>query len=180
MHDLVRDYARTLDTHDPDDVAAVGQLFGYYLHAVTLAEARLSRQTRPAITTDPPAMAVPDLADRTQDVAWMRIERANLLACIADAASDGRDAMVVGLTAAWHPTFESTAPGDRRPTCTVARWPRPSGSPASRSNQPPVDRVDPRFGGVIVIGARPVRSCASISAATRLAVACVAWDPLQR
>lgn len=85
MHDLIREHARALaGSLDPDEEreAAAGRLLDYYQHAAACADALTSRQTRPALAAGggvAPA-AVPDLADREQALAWVRAERAGLLA----------------------------------------------------------------------------------------------------
>jgi DNA-binding SARP family transcriptional activator/tetratricopeptide (TPR) repeat protein len=99
MHDLIRSYARRLVAADPDGArgSALGRLVAYYRYAAAAADARLARFTRPSAAAGPsPATGVPDLADATRALAWMRTERDNLLACIA-ASTDPRD--VVALTA---------------------------------------------------------------------------------
>jgi tetratricopeptide (TPR) repeat protein/transcriptional regulator with XRE-family HTH domain len=105
LHDLIREHARTLAAADPaaEADAALDRLLDYYQHTGAIAEARLARQCRagsaPAAATAPPA-AVPDLPDRTGALAWVRSERASLLACLDHATGTGQHARVVALTAA--------------------------------------------------------------------------------
>jgi tetratricopeptide (TPR) repeat protein len=102
FHDLIRQHARTLaDMDDPGETAeAVSRLFGYYEYVASRADARLARNTRPAVIApgERPG-AAPVLADGDQALAWLRAERANLLACIAHAAGHAQHARVVALTA---------------------------------------------------------------------------------
>ena len=94
LHDLIREYARTLTTrHDPagDRDQATGQLLDYYQHTAQTADHHLTRRTRPS---PPPAAtapaAAPDLPDRASALAWMHTERANLLACIGYATTQAQ------------------------------------------------------------------------------------------
>jgi len=91
MHDLIRSYCRTLA--DPDD-AAVARLFDYYTATAAAANARLARLARPG----PPPPAPPNRfePDGLEPLAWLRAERANLLACLA---STGEPTRIVALTA---------------------------------------------------------------------------------
>ena len=105
LHDLIREHARALAGWvDPasDRDLATARLLDYYQHAAGLAGIRLARQTRPgpppAAPAEPPA--VPDLDDAGQALAWVRAERASLLACLDHAVSTGQRARVVALTAA--------------------------------------------------------------------------------
>ena len=109
FHDLIRQHARALaDTDDPsENGAAISRLFGYYEYVASRADARLARNTRPAVITPgerPGAVPVlpgagPVLPDGDEALAWLRAERANLLACIAHAAQHAEHASVVALTA---------------------------------------------------------------------------------
>ena len=96
MHDLIRSYAGTLATEDP---AATGRLLCFYERASAVAGARVSRLTRPAaagVGLDRAGPQLPDLCDADRSLAWMRTERANLLACLAGTADPRR---IVALTA---------------------------------------------------------------------------------
>ena len=104
LHDLIREYTRTLTTrHDPagDRNQAIEQLLDYYQHTAQIADHYLTHLTRPSpppATTAPPA--APDLPDRASALAWMHIERANLLACIGYATTQAQPARIIALTAA--------------------------------------------------------------------------------
>jgi tetratricopeptide (TPR) repeat protein len=110
MHDLICDYAHTLAATDPADERdqAVGRLLDYYQHTATLADTFLTRHTRPVAAT-PAALpgAVPKMASRDQALAWLRTERANLLACLDHTTHHAR---VVGLTAGLASLLRSDGP----------------------------------------------------------------------
>ena len=81
---------------------ATARLLDYYhhtagLHTAGLADALLARQAGPAAGAM--QAAVPSLADREQALAWVRVERASLLACLGQAAGAGQHARVIALTA---------------------------------------------------------------------------------
>ena len=102
MHDLLRRYAR-------DHVAApagnyqraVERLLDYYQSTAARADALITFHTRPGPAPAVPAglRAAPDLDDGDQALAWVRAERASLLACLDDVAGTGQHARVVALTA---------------------------------------------------------------------------------
>jgi tetratricopeptide (TPR) repeat protein/transcriptional regulator with XRE-family HTH domain len=104
-HDLIREHAHALaDRDDPasDRDRALDRLLDYYIHTATLAETRLARQTRPGPPLDltrAPA-AVPDLPDSAAALAWARVERGNLLACLDQVTARGQHSRVIALTAA--------------------------------------------------------------------------------
>jgi DNA-binding SARP family transcriptional activator/tetratricopeptide (TPR) repeat protein len=94
FHDLVRLHARSLDTIDTpaERAAAVDRLYGYYQAAARAADRWLVRYTRPAADAGPAAESsamdlpdLPDLPNRAAAAAWMRTERDNLLATVAQA-----------------------------------------------------------------------------------------------
>jgi tetratricopeptide (TPR) repeat protein len=104
LHDLIREHARALAAADPPDErdAAADRLLDYYQHTADMAGGMLARQSRtrpgPTALTSPP-YAVPDLPDRARALAWLRAERANLLACLDEVTRAGQHARVVALTA---------------------------------------------------------------------------------
>ncbi len=104
LHDLIREHARALASRqDPDQERdqATARLLDYYQHAAVRADTLLARQARPGRATaaaEAPAQ-LPVLANREQALAWARVERASLLACIEQAAQAGQDRRVVDLTA---------------------------------------------------------------------------------
>jgi tetratricopeptide (TPR) repeat protein len=104
LHDLLRAHARALaGTLDPDRDRdqATARLLDYYQHAAALADALLARTARPAPA--PPAgpipAAVPAMADREKALAWLRAERANLIACLDQATETGQHGRIIALTA---------------------------------------------------------------------------------
>jgi transcriptional regulator with XRE-family HTH domain len=100
MHDLIRQYARSLAAGDSEDEReqAVGRLLVYYQNTAEAADVHLARHTRPTghWPVSAPA-AAPDLPGREQALAWMATERSNLIACIDHAAARHEHAWVVGL-----------------------------------------------------------------------------------
>ncbi|MGY4981691.1 tetratricopeptide repeat protein [Streptomyces sp. 900105755] len=104
LHDLLREYARTLTTRE-DPVSqreeAVDRLHNYYLETAQTADRQLAltpRAQRPPTTPGP--FDTPPLRSRSAALTWMREERANLLSCLDHATSHSRTAVVVGLTSA--------------------------------------------------------------------------------
>jgi tetratricopeptide (TPR) repeat protein/transcriptional regulator with XRE-family HTH domain len=103
LHDLIREHARALaEAHDPpaEREAATGRLLDYYQRAAEHAGELLARQTRP----QPPGLAAapagtPRLSNREQALSWARTERANLFACLDQAAATGQAERVVAFTA---------------------------------------------------------------------------------
>ena len=103
LHDLIREHARTLSATDPaaDTDAAVDRLLDYYLHTARAADRHLARQTAAgAATLTAPPTAVPYLPDHTSALAWARVERASLFACLDRVTGTGQHGRVVALTAA--------------------------------------------------------------------------------
>jgi tetratricopeptide (TPR) repeat protein/transcriptional regulator with XRE-family HTH domain len=104
FHDLIREHARALAATDrqDDQDAAMTRLLDYYQHTAALADTRLARLTRPGpgppASPDPPA--APNLTDTGQALAWLRAERASLLACLGHVARGGQHIRVIALTAA--------------------------------------------------------------------------------
>ncbi|MET9882983.1 tetratricopeptide repeat protein [Streptomyces sp. NPDC006430] len=103
LHDLIREYARSLAEQDPaeDRAQAVGRLFAYYQHTAEAADRQYAdarRPDTPAVAEPPPA--APGLAGREQALAWMRAERVNLLACTQYAVAHARHSDVVRFTLA--------------------------------------------------------------------------------
>ncbi|WP_194251567.1 tetratricopeptide repeat protein [Nocardia terpenica] len=86
LHDLLREYARTLVAADPDadNTGAVDRLLDYYRYTAANADRWLGRHTRPTSDTARPAdgVVVRDFGDQIRALAWMRAESANLLACL--------------------------------------------------------------------------------------------------
>jgi tetratricopeptide (TPR) repeat protein len=89
MHDLIRQYARDLAAADPParQEQVVERLLNYYQRTARVAATYLTLQTLPSQAGTAPAVAaetgLPEVNGHTQALAWMRTERANLLACLA-------------------------------------------------------------------------------------------------
>jgi tetratricopeptide (TPR) repeat protein/transcriptional regulator with XRE-family HTH domain len=102
MHDLIREYARTLVGRleaDGERRLATGRLLDYSEQAAALADVLLARQARTVpVPATQPKRAVPALADREHALAWVRAERASLLACLEQVTFAGQHARVVALT----------------------------------------------------------------------------------
>jgi len=103
-HDLIREHARALaDRLDPADDrdAAVARLLDYYQHTAARANILIARHTSPdpAAADQPAPAAVPVLPDPDQALAWLRAERASLLACLDHATRAGQHPRVIALTA---------------------------------------------------------------------------------
>ncbi|MBF6328873.1 ATP-binding protein [Nocardia transvalensis] len=105
LHDLLREFARTLAASAPtaDNAAAVVRLLDYYQHTAANADQWLARYTRPADdrTTSPAGpgggVAVREFGDQMRASAWLRAERANLLGCL-EYTADHDPARMIGLT----------------------------------------------------------------------------------
>jgi tetratricopeptide (TPR) repeat protein len=134
FHDLIRQHARTLaGMDDPGETRdAISRLSGYYECVASRADARLARYTRPAVITPGQRPgAEPVLASGDQALAWLRAERANLLACVAHAAQHTQPARVVALTAALSSLLRTDGPGTEaldlhaaaaRAACDLGDW----------------------------------------------------------
>ncbi|MBC3840115.1 hypothetical protein GXW82_07770 [Streptacidiphilus sp. 4-A2] len=115
FHDLVRLYARTLSVEDPEQEreggAALGRLLDYQQHSAQAAYRRLVRYTRPAPPPSTPVPAeAPEFADRDQALRWLRTERQNLLAGIAQATTDRQPDRIAGLSTAMAPLLHLDGP----------------------------------------------------------------------
>ena len=113
MHDLVRDYGRTLaeDDESMDNDAIIARLGDYYLAVLADANVFLDRGSRTPPEA-PRAEGKPALADRTAALRWLERERANLLACIDQASDQGQRRLVVRLAAAAAPFLRHAGPWD--------------------------------------------------------------------
>lgn len=100
MHDLVRRHARHLAGGEPEAwrAAATERLLGYYQYTAAQADALIARFPR-VHDAGPPPEHVPTLPDQDSARAWLRAERANLLACLAYAtAEEDQSVRVVALS----------------------------------------------------------------------------------
>jgi tetratricopeptide (TPR) repeat protein len=113
LHDLLRDYARTLAATDPpaEREAALDRLLDYYLHTTTLAATHLSPQspaTGPAVAHPPDS--APELVTREAAIAWLEAERANLYAAVDYAVLHGRHHYAISLPAAMQEFLRAQGP----------------------------------------------------------------------
>jgi class 3 adenylate cyclase/tetratricopeptide (TPR) repeat protein len=104
LHDLIREHARALAVREdpaPDRDQATTRLLDYYQHTAILADSLVTRQACPGRASAPGARPaeVPALAGQEQALAWVRAERANLIACLDEATGAGQHARVIALTA---------------------------------------------------------------------------------
>ncbi|HXS63849.1 MAG TPA: BTAD domain-containing putative transcriptional regulator [Streptosporangiaceae bacterium] len=115
LHDLIRQYARSLAAGDPDSERkrAIDRLLDYYQHTALVADAHLARHARPATDRVPAPTSAPDLPDWARAHAWMTAERASLTACIEYAITCGDQARVTGLIAAIAAPLRSDGPRPR-------------------------------------------------------------------
>jgi tetratricopeptide (TPR) repeat protein len=100
MHDLIRRHARALAERDSaaQRADAVERLLDYYHRTAALAGASCARDA-PTPVGDHIMVHMPALSDAEQARAWLRVERANIVACLKLAAAQGRDRQVVALGA---------------------------------------------------------------------------------
>ncbi|MGW4125078.1 tetratricopeptide repeat protein [Nocardia sp. NPDC004711] len=101
LHDLLREYARTLAEVDPAHgrAMAFGRLADYY-QRTALTAVRPHHETQPPPTSGPLPTAKPPLFTYASSTTWMRKERANLLACLLFAASNNQLHRAIDLTTA--------------------------------------------------------------------------------
>jgi tetratricopeptide (TPR) repeat protein len=102
MHDLIHWYARDRAAAEPDSdrEQAIEHLLDFYQNTAEIAETYLARRTRTPADAAKPPPAMPDLPGRAEALAWVRSERANLIACLDYAAGTRRYSRVVTLTSA--------------------------------------------------------------------------------
>jgi tetratricopeptide (TPR) repeat protein len=112
LHDLLRRYARDLAARLSGNEQAVERLLDYYQYTAARTDALIGFYTQPGPPPAVPAglLAAPDLKDTGQALAWVRAERANLLACLDDATRSGRPARVIALTAGIATLFRLDGP----------------------------------------------------------------------
>jgi tetratricopeptide (TPR) repeat protein len=102
FHDLVRAYA-TAQARDADRQSARRQaltgLFDYFLHTAGTAIDTLFPAERHRLPRTSPDTPIPPMSDPAAALAWLDIERANLLAVAGHAADHGWPAHTTGLAA---------------------------------------------------------------------------------
>ncbi|WP_216893415.1 ATP-binding protein [Nocardia alni] len=94
LHDLLREYARTLADAELGSEQAEAQLLDYYEHTAAAADRWLARCTRPDSEISTGSRT---FDNEIQALEWMRLERDNLLACL-DHAANRQPARIVALT----------------------------------------------------------------------------------
>ncbi|MFC9438201.1 ATP-binding protein [Nocardia sp. NPDC057030] len=107
LHDLVREYARALDPTGGSEPTR--RLLDYYRNTAAAADRWLTRRPHPADGNRAPGAPVREFDDGAQALAWLRTERANLLACIEHTAGDD-PARMVDLTEALAELLEREGP----------------------------------------------------------------------
>jgi tetratricopeptide (TPR) repeat protein len=100
MHDLIRDYTRTLAARQPvaQRDRAVHRVMDYYEYVASVADRSIA--VRPHLPSAGAPAAVPQVSGPENAMNWMREEIGNLLACAGYAGLRGDRARLVGLTAA--------------------------------------------------------------------------------
>jgi tetratricopeptide (TPR) repeat protein/transcriptional regulator with XRE-family HTH domain len=90
MHDLLREYARTLAADDADSRAAADRLLNFYAHVAAAAGQHIATWTTAGGRPPPgcPPAHAPQLAGSPDAAAWLEAERPNLHAAVAFAAGD--------------------------------------------------------------------------------------------
>ncbi|MFI6956461.1 tetratricopeptide repeat protein [Nocardia sp. NPDC050408] len=113
MHDLLREYARTLARVDAADHSsrAIDRLLAYFQFTAHTADQHLARSShRPPLSLKTPPAQAPSFPDSTAALTWLQSERPNLLACIDFAATTDRHTQTVGLTFAISSFLRSQMP----------------------------------------------------------------------
>lgn len=119
MHDLVREYSRTLveDETAADRDRAVGRLLDHYKSTAAAADriitAELMRDAPRAEPLDVSSLTAPALSTRDAAWQWMHTEAANLLACAMYAADHSLPEQVIGLAAATANFLDTVGPWDQ-------------------------------------------------------------------
>ncbi|WP_310436774.1 cyclophane-containing RiPP biosynthesis TPR protein HaaT [Streptomyces sp. 3330] len=117
LHDLLRDYARSLAAEggDMEAVQAVQRVCTYYLAALAVANRHIGRSGAAAPPTRGGAAQVetPPVESRTAALRWLEDERANVLACIRRANDLTLHELVIHLAAAMAPFLRQAGPWDQ-------------------------------------------------------------------
>jgi tetratricopeptide (TPR) repeat protein len=123
MHDLVRDYTRTLADQDPsaDRAQSLARLVAYYQAGARTADG-LSRPWacgsadgdtpvgEPAASSDLEPPVLPEMSTRQQAQAWMTTEQTNLFACATMLSATADHRRLVALAAAMATHVRSAGP----------------------------------------------------------------------
>ncbi|WP_405180765.1 tetratricopeptide repeat protein [Nocardia sp. NBC_01377] len=113
MHDLLREYARTLARAESEDHSArpIDRLLSYFQFTAHTANQYLTRSShRVVLNLESPPSESPGFPDSTAALTWLQSERLNLLACIDFAVNTDRRAQTVGLTYAISSFLRSQVP----------------------------------------------------------------------
>jgi tetratricopeptide (TPR) repeat protein/transcriptional regulator with XRE-family HTH domain len=103
LHDLLREYARTLAAADTaDSRLAAGRLMNYYAHVAAAASRHIATWTTAGGRLPPtsPPGSVPKLATSSEASAWLESERPNLQAAVHYAATRKMPLYAVAIAAA--------------------------------------------------------------------------------
>jgi tetratricopeptide (TPR) repeat protein len=109
MHDLVRAFAQTLASEEME--GCVGHLLSYYEQAATAANEFIAPGRADMGTSS--TFALPRLTNLNHATDWMRVEKANLLACATYAQRYGLAERVVGIASAMAGYLSRTGPWDQ-------------------------------------------------------------------
>jgi tetratricopeptide (TPR) repeat protein len=116
MHDLIAEYARAhVAKERPTDRAqAIARILDYYQHTASLAETLITRRSDPRSLASSQHLST-DLRPRSPDqaVAWMRAEKANLLACTSYAMNQEQPQRLISLAAALSAFMDRAGPWHR-------------------------------------------------------------------
>jgi tetratricopeptide (TPR) repeat protein len=118
MHDLIRRYARDRlgqSITGGEQETATTRLLDYYEHTAGQARHLISIPACPTQTAGPPAAAV-GLTDDQAALAWLRAERASLLACLDYATTRHMPRRIVALTAGLSEVLRRDGPWDEAVT----------------------------------------------------------------
>ncbi|MEU0929528.1 ATP-binding protein [Streptomyces malaysiensis] len=115
LHDLLREYAHTLATHDPTHTRAQAtqRLLAYYTHTAQTADHHLNDTPHPHTHPTPTPDAAPDLATREQALIWMRTEYPNLIACAHHTTNHTQPTYLIALAAAMAAYLRQQGPWDQ-------------------------------------------------------------------
>ncbi|MFC8529218.1 ATP-binding protein [Nocardia sp. NPDC057227] len=103
LHDLLKEYARALVRSEPEteQVCAQNRLLDYYHHSAAAADRWITRRTHPASVRESDCgagVASREFGDEVAALAWMRVERDNLMACL-DSLAQREQVRMITMTA---------------------------------------------------------------------------------
>ncbi|MFJ2345220.1 ATP-binding protein [Streptomyces antimycoticus] len=115
LHDLLREYAHTLTTHDPTDTRtqATHRLLNYYTHTAQTADHHLNDTPRPHTHPTPAPDDALELNNREQALAWMRTEHPNLIACAHHTTNHTQPTHLIALADAMAAYLRQQGPWDQ-------------------------------------------------------------------